>query len=297
MSEFLRKLLSGAPIGTADWQEHLIEAHRAAPSMTPTAFSPFKTVDGRNSYEKLADSLAGIDEAALVVLDLACGDGALAPYCLKRCARIERFIGVDMSQAELAVASGRRAEKNVQWICAKAEELPLEAESVDLVLCHMAFMLMFPIKPVVSEIRRVLKKGGAFSAVVGNPDRTAGLFGQFQGRIRSFLKSEFPRMGVPKIGDPRATSILGLKELFNGQAGFVEAVDIDDFDLKVRLEPGGVWNFFKDFYLVGMLPPESKEKLKADMIRFADENRGPAGMIEFDFPMRRFSVHRSGAPG
>lgn len=81
MSTFWNKIESGRAPTEADWSEHLIEAHRGAPSMTPRAFAAHRTKDGLTSYEFLARQIAGRG-ADMTVVDLACGDGYLAPFVL-----------------------------------------------------------------------------------------------------------------------------------------------------------------------------------------------------------------------
>lgn len=296
MTEFSRKLLSGAPYDPADWENHLIEAHRNEPSMTPAAFAAFRARDGKNSYEKLAEAAPPRRGDGSVVLDLACGDGALLPYCLKPDRRIKRYIGVDMSDAALAVARNRSA-KNVEWMLSKAAALPLSDASVDAVLCHMTFMLLMPIEPVVGEVHRVLKDGGVFAAIVSNPEKSGGLFARWQAELREFLTSEFPAMSSAKVGDPRVSTVAGLGQLFNRKTGFHDGLTSEDFTLDVRLRPGTAWTFFKDFYLVGMLPPPSKERLRARLDGFVNANLDPDGILRLDFPMRKFVAVKTSPDG
>jgi ubiquinone/menaquinone biosynthesis C-methylase UbiE len=52
------------------------------------------------------------------------------------------------------------AGQNVRLHVGLAQALPVTAESVDVVLCHAALMLMVPVAPVVAELARVLRSGG-----------------------------------------------------------------------------------------------------------------------------------------
>jgi hypothetical protein len=57
MSDFSKKLLSGQLPTDADWMEHLIEAHKIAPSMTPQAFAPHKTKEGKTFVRDSSECL------------------------------------------------------------------------------------------------------------------------------------------------------------------------------------------------------------------------------------------------
>src|SRR4051794_25325741 len=81
-TKFANKVLNGEIINNEDWSEHLMEAHRISPRMTPLAFAPYKTSQGKNSYELLADCVVASPSKNIHLLDLACGDGHLIPYLL-----------------------------------------------------------------------------------------------------------------------------------------------------------------------------------------------------------------------
>lgn len=70
------------------------------------------------------------------LVDLACGTGevvlALAPYC-------RSALGVDEEPAMLAAARAKAAGHEVRWVLGRAEEIPVEAGSVDLVTVGNGF--------------------------------------------------------------------------------------------------------------------------------------------------------------
>src|ERR1700722_13449862 len=104
MSDFPKKVLSGQPVSDEDWNQYLIAMHKRAPSMTPLAYSKYQTRDGKNSYEILAETLNEFGSRPISFLDLACGDGHLIPYGLKKVAQASQVYGIDMSEGELALA-------------------------------------------------------------------------------------------------------------------------------------------------------------------------------------------------
>jgi len=139
--------------------------HSRYPGVTSKLFAHAKIYTGFSSYDLLSEHISD-EYAPLTVLDLGCGDGFLLEQLCKRKQKKHHLIGVDMSEAELHAAKKRLASQDVTLLCEKAHNLSLCDSSVDFVLSHLSFMLMNPIVDVIKELRRVLKLGGVFTAVV-----------------------------------------------------------------------------------------------------------------------------------
>lgn len=283
MSRYAEKLFRGDALTPEDWEAYLIEAHRRAPRMTPAAFSALTTKEGASSYQMLATTLSAIQNPKPKILDLACGDGHLVPYILKQ--KPDAVVtGIDMSQEELSAAQSQAFAGRVQWRCEKADQLLDEDRSFDGVLCHLAIMLMVPIDPVLLEIRRVLRLGGVFACVIGGEAQSGTFFENYQAIVGQFLKDTYPDLSTPLTGDSRMKTRDGICDAFKS-AGFSEP-QILDFELEVRTPIEGFWDFFKNMYLVALLPVEEQEVLKQRVIRAAEKfTRGET--ISFGFPMRR----------
>jgi hypothetical protein len=125
---------------------------------------------------RLLDAL-GVGPGALVA-DVACGPGASALQAAERTGC--HVVGIDLAPAnvEVAAAAARTAglADRVRFVVGDAESLPLDAASVDGVLCECA-LCTFPDKPrAVREIARVLRPGGALaiSDMTAQPDRLPG---------------------------------------------------------------------------------------------------------------------------
>jgi SAM-dependent methyltransferase len=281
MSTFSKKLNAGQIPTDSEWEEHLIEAHKIAPSMTPYAFAPHKTKEGKNSYELLADKLSNKDST---ILDLACGDGHLIQYLLPKLGPEGRIYGADMSSGELDVAKKTYKDSRVQFHEARAQNLPLKSESVDLVLCHMAFMLMTPIEPVVRELARVLKPGGKFVAVIGGSKD--GSFSEFRKVFFGYVSSRFQKIKEVRTGDPRLLTQDGLIQVFEN---YFSVKNTSDFELLINIAPEEIWDWVKDLYFVGMLPEEDKTKLKTELIAVA-KTKSTQGRLQFESSMRIFTA-------
>jgi arsenite methyltransferase len=106
--------------------------------------------------------LGGIDEGA-TVLDLGCGAGTDLLIAAQMVGHGGRVIGIDMTPRMLERAR-RSAEQmgldNVELHEGLIESLPLEEESVDVVISNGVIDLVPDKDAVFAEIDRVLKPGG-----------------------------------------------------------------------------------------------------------------------------------------
>ena len=95
------------------------------------------------------------------VLDLGCGGGFMSEALAREGASV---IGVDPCSA--AIESARRHAHSVNlpinYRVGSGEEIPLENDSVDFVVCVDVLEHISNLDKALSEIRRVLKPGGIF---------------------------------------------------------------------------------------------------------------------------------------
>ncbi|HEY6700870.1 MAG TPA: methyltransferase domain-containing protein [Pseudolabrys sp.] len=98
-------------------------------------------------------------------LDVATGGGHVA-YTFAP--HLERMWATDITQEMLHMVKGEAAKRglaNIRTAYAKAEALPFEDESFDLVTCRIAPHHFDSIPEFLAEVRRVLKPGGLFALV------------------------------------------------------------------------------------------------------------------------------------
>ncbi len=133
------------------------------------------TVVGPGAYETWRASSLGrvtdaLEEACLLdligpvdgrrVLDLGCGDGALASALAERGALV---VGLDANRSALEVAAGRSGPglgRRPSFIEGRIEHLPLRDGAFDIVLAVTVLCLTTARRAAVGEAGRVLRPGG-----------------------------------------------------------------------------------------------------------------------------------------
>jgi SAM-dependent methyltransferase len=149
------------------------------------------------------------------VLELAAGVGETGFQAASALGERGRLITTDFSPAMVDAARRRGAElgvKNVTYEVMDAERLPLDADSVDGVLCRFAYMLMTDQATALAETRRVLRPGGRLAlACWGDPERNPffGLIGLSLGQRGHIPPLEPPPAPGPfSMASPERTTAL-----------------------------------------------------------------------------------------
>jgi SAM-dependent methyltransferase len=193
----------------------------------------------------------------LRILDVGTGTGAVA----LRAARLVRggeVIGVDISWHMLDIAKQRALAghfDNTTFVEGRAEDIPVEDESVDRVLASLSLMYSLDRPAAAREFARVLRRGGlVVAAFWAGPEENDIV--RFQMMAGTFA----PEPPVPGVGP-------------GSMANGIEFVDaLKDAGIKPRLEtgtPGFVFDTFEDAWdvLVGVttarMAPERQEEAKA----------------------------------
>lgn len=263
--------------------------HDADPGVTARVFAGLPArMSGEafaSSYECLASA---VPSGAATVLDLACGDGYLLSLVAARRHPGLQAVGVDLSAGELDAAR-RRLGASAVLHQARAQQLPLTDGWADVVLCHMALMLMDDAPQVLTEVRRVLKPGGVFSAVVGGGGAAAPAHEAFVSVLRQYRKR--PEAESLRLGDRRLHTAEGIAELF--RAGFGPPV-IDEIVLHWRSGPQALWSWFDKMYDLDWRNVADRVRIKH---RFTDAVAALCdadGQIEHRVMLRRITARVPG---
>lgn len=92
------------------------------------------------------------------ILDLGCGTGRFSEALAVRFGA--DVVGIDPSMKMLAQASGKQGEGRVQYQRGRAEAIPLQLHSVDIIFISMSFHHFTDPCLAARECRRVLRKSG-----------------------------------------------------------------------------------------------------------------------------------------
>ena len=92
-----------------------------------------------------------------VVLDVACGTGALFPYYLSR--NVARVIGVDISAEMVKIAASKLHDPRIEVICGDVETIPVRMQC-DCCVIYNAFPHFEEPERLVERLAQWVKPGG-----------------------------------------------------------------------------------------------------------------------------------------
>lgn|GEM_PF-1591083 len=136
------------------------------------------------SQRLLADHLAL--EAGTVVVDVGCGTGAFLRALTHRSPGV-RPIGVDGTGAMVGIARTQCKDTPIALHVADARALPLEADSVDVVVFLNTLHHVGDTEAALTEAARVLRPGGV--VWVGTDEDVYDMAGWSNGRVRDELSA------------------------------------------------------------------------------------------------------------
>lgn len=291
MQKLLKNLRLGKKPSEEDLEDYLKTYHDQSPGMTIDRITKYPTVAGCISYELLVREIDLLPAPPQLIVDLACGNGPLTKICLEKMAKGGKVIGVDISKGELEEARKTIQSKQVTFLCERAQCLSLPGGSVDVVLCHLALMLMKPIEPVIQEVARILKPGGLFAGIILIPPKEETVAHKFYEIVGWFLKEQFSDLLNEGIGDPRVKTKVGLQSLLP-QSDWVSNLKMEDHEFLMDDMPKNLWKNLQGFYLPRLLLVKDQQKLGEKILEFFNQNINPQGNVSFRLPFRLFSVKR-----
>jgi len=95
------------------------------------------------------------------ILDVGTGTGVFIPYLITALKGEGRIIGIDYAQNMLRKAKAKRFDGLVRFICAEVENIPLQNQTFDAVVCYSSFPHFHDKPKALLGIKRILKIGGA----------------------------------------------------------------------------------------------------------------------------------------
>jgi ubiquinone/menaquinone biosynthesis C-methylase UbiE len=145
--------------------------------------------------------MAGIAPGARV-LDLACGAGSQTLEAARRVGPSGAVLAVDIAQnmLEHVRESARRAGlANVRTLASGAEELAVEEGGFDAAICRLGLMLFASPVSGARAVRRALRGGGKFAAVVFTSPAASPMLSQPMQVLLRHAKKPAPMPGQPGI--------------------------------------------------------------------------------------------------
>jgi SAM-dependent methyltransferase len=259
----------GQPATEAD--RFLRDFHARHPGATSRALARGRLDDGRSTYDLLADLVAPGQR----VLDLGCGDGYLLERLIVRGHAPDRLAGIDLSAEELAAARERPALAGVALAEEDAAALSAATGAFDVVLSHLAFMLMSDLERVAAEVARVLAPDGLFATVVGGGPGPGDAFERFL----ELLGEEAAAAGAraPRLGDRRARDAIGLGPVLG--AARLEVTGEQALPVHLGGDGAAVWASLAPTYEVSALPPARIERLRARFLEACRDLAAPDGVV------------------
>lgn len=136
-------------------------------------------------YRELRDTGRGINEpieqpalrallpplAGLIVLDLGCGDGGFARWCVEQGA--QRVVGVDLSRRMLGLSAERTTDPRIAFVRSAAEVVAFAPAAFDLVTASFVLHYVRDYTGIVRRVAGWLRPGGVFVLSVEHPVVTA----------------------------------------------------------------------------------------------------------------------------
>ncbi|PHV31656.1 SAM-dependent methyltransferase [Janthinobacterium sp. BJB312] len=268
-------LLTAAETYLQDFHQRQVGATSAAFAHLPASSPAGSWI---SSYHVLTSLVPEVD-TPLTVLDLACGDGHLLGLLAARRQDLLQLLGIDMSQAELAVARAA-LPPSVHLLPGRGQALDLPSASVDYLVSHMALMLMDDIEQVMREIRRVLRPDGQFAAIVGRTFLLGEVNDVFMRVFKPIASTELSPL---RFGDRRTGSEAGWRELLDGSFADVE---FDDIDVPWTPTPGELWAALLDTYDIDRLDDGGRQRLRGAFMDAVTPLQAGDGLIATGWGLR-----------
>src|ERR1035437_2548471 len=201
------------------------------------------------------------------VLDVACGEGYGAAF-LARVAR--HVIGVDCDRSTILHASGKYRASNLQFSVGRAENLPLPANSIDLVVSFETLEHLEDHDAMLREIKRVLRPEGRL--LISTPDSMP--YRMISGKQNPFHLHELNQTGFQKLLAKHFTHItFGYQRSVSGSwiapldaRPITSAEYAGDFQQVKKMEPGA-----NAPYLIAMASDLPVPALSSSLFDFTQE--------------------------
>jgi ubiquinone/menaquinone biosynthesis C-methylase UbiE len=226
------------------------------------------------------------------VLDLACGTGAVTRQILAKIGKSGHVIGLDSSQAALAIAKKSIKEKNADFAIFDAENFEF-SQKFDAVTCQYALFFFPNATKALANIKKALKKNGTLALAVHGAGDSVPYFSSILDSVQKFIPDYLPS-GAPDLDR------FGTKENLRKaivRAGFSNVVIKEH---KFWYSPGTFAKYWSDYHKYLAKPLREKldkldQKQKAELRKTVLEKTIPYtknGTIRFPWKVLILSAKK-----
>ena len=161
------------------------------------------------------------------LIDVACGTGDIAKLYLKHVNELSEITCVDPNEGMISKGKEKlKGYKNLNWIIAPAENLPIEDNSFDFYTISFGLRNSKNLKKSISEAYRVLKTGGRFFCLE---------FSKIHNSSLNLIYKNYSKL-IPTIGRLVVGEKMPYEYLIKSIENFVNQDELIDLMIKENFE-------------------------------------------------------------
>lgn len=149
--------------------------------------------DGTGPFKSTSEvvKLAGIHPDS-IVLDLACGTGAVTRSILPKIGPTGHVVGVDASYTAIKIARKQNRGANADFVLADAEQVHFN-DKFDAVICQYALFFFPDAQRALRSVRRCMKKNATLALAVHGNGNTVPFFSSITDVVTQYVPDYFPK--------------------------------------------------------------------------------------------------------
>ena len=187
---FKKSILSGTPLTSKNLNDLYAELAEENPGVTFQEMNEQKNVNGKTSYQILADHLALMKPVGKI-LDLGCGQGEMVGFLSRY--GFGEYYGIDISRGEVERARQKNSAPNIHFKVDDAAALEqFEDGSFDFAISHMFLHICSEPLLTLKNVYRVLIPRGCFLAVVRDMDSPSPALYVLRQTTKEYFEANYP---------------------------------------------------------------------------------------------------------
>lgn len=291
MESIFNKIINGKELFPDEWQQLLLQYHKQHTGITYELFKEFKSKEGYNSYELISNEIKITKAEKVELLDIACGNGIISQYCLKKSSNI-KYIGIDISKHQIELAKTMHEGNNIEFRVEDSGDMSFRDSKFDYVVCHLALMLLNPVQKTLHQIERVLKTNGYFLAIVNSRKVNDELLKKIMIKVGQFIKSKCPDFGIKNGGNSKTYDKDGLEFLLKEFPTLSKNIEVIELELIRKMTFMEFWKLISSSYNVFSLPQNHIKELKKLVFKKLKEVTIGGNYLEVKYPFNLYKIKK-----